>query len=156
HGGSGTRPLAERGDYRPRETAPRLALTGRVDSGSLSGTPAPERRHGRAPGLHALPAEDHQALLRQPGDAPAPAAGRAGERTLPERGEEARPGGGVPRRRHAEARRAAVADRPPAPAGQPGPGGPARQGTARVAAGERGASAPRWRDVTPPRARCAG
>src|SRR5262249_27051041 len=82
---------------------------------------------------HAVPAEDHQAVLRQPGQYPAAPPGGTGRGTVPGRGQEAPAGLGGRGGGDAEAGRAAVAHRPPGQTGEPGAGGGTGQGAGRQA-----------------------
>src|SRR5262245_23457871 len=79
-------------------------------------------------GLHTVPGKDHQALLRQPRHVVAAAPGGPRRRPVPGRGEEEKEALGGGGGRDAEARRAPVAHRPPAEAGEPGPARRAGQG----------------------------
>src|SRR5205823_588230 len=79
-------------------------------------------------GLYALSAEDHQALLQQSGYDPMPTPGRARDGVVLGGGEETGPRLGSRRRRHAEARTSASADRSSRQASQSGPDRGSRQG----------------------------
>src|SRR5262245_33561508 len=93
----------------PRAETETLPLTDRASFLKLSDSRAQELRGSYAQRLYAIPTKDHQAVLFQPGYDPTTAARRVGQRVVPRRGGQTSARLEVSRRRHAEARRAAVA-----------------------------------------------